>query len=105
MQKSIRDVDVARRENPPVTPGSESRSVSGRSARRLNGPIPDGTCQGSRNNKEESCAEKHSAINRLDGSEISVFVQGADGESLSACYAIVLVDVQGEALVRRRGYL
>ena len=34
-------------------------------------------------------------INELEGSEISVSVRGADGQPLSACYAIVLVDGQG----------
>ena len=38
-------------------------------------------------------------INGFDGSEVSVFVRGADGGPLSACYAIVLVDVQGASMV------
>lgn len=38
-------------------------------------------------------------VNGFDGSDISVFVRGADGESLSACYAIVLVDGQGASVI------
>ena len=38
-------------------------------------------------------------INGFEGSEVSVLVQDADGEPLSAHYAIVLVDVQGASIV------
>lgn len=38
-------------------------------------------------------------VNGFDGSDVSVFIRGADGEPLSACYAIVLVDVQGASIV------
>lgn len=38
-------------------------------------------------------------INGFDGEQVSVSVRGADGEPLSACYAIVLVDVQGASIV------
>lgn len=41
-------------------------------------------------------------INGFEGTEVSVFVQGAEdaeGEPLSACYAIVLEDVQGVSIV------
>lgn len=38
-------------------------------------------------------------IDGFDGSEASVFVRGAGGEPLSACYAIVLADVQGASIV------
>ena len=35
-------------------------------------------------------------VNGFDGSDVSPVVRGADGESMSACYAIILVDGQGE---------
>ena len=38
-------------------------------------------------------------INGFDGSEVSVFIQNADGEALPAHYAIVLVDGQGASIV------
>jgi hypothetical protein len=38
-------------------------------------------------------------LNGFEGSEVSVFIQDADGEPLSAHYAIVLVDVQGASIV------
>ena len=38
-------------------------------------------------------------VNGFDCSDVSVFIRGADGEPLSACYAIVLVDVQGASIV------
>jgi len=38
-------------------------------------------------------------INGFEGSEVSVFIQGAYGESVYAHYAIVLVDVQGASIV------
>lgn len=38
-------------------------------------------------------------INGLEGSEVSVFIQDADGEPLPAHYAIVLVDAQGASIV------
>jgi hypothetical protein len=37
-------------------------------------------------------------ISGFDGTEVSVSVRGADSEPLSACYAIVLVDVQGASI-------
>jgi len=37
-------------------------------------------------------------INGFEGSEVSVLIQDADGEPLSAHYAIVLVDVQGASI-------
>jgi hypothetical protein len=38
-------------------------------------------------------------INGFEGSEVSVFIQGAYGGSVYAHYAIVLVDVQGASIV------
>ena len=38
-------------------------------------------------------------INGFDGSEVSVSVRTADGESLSALYAIVLVDAEGASII------
>ena len=38
-------------------------------------------------------------INAFEGSDVSVFIQDADGEPLSAHYAIVMVDVQGASIV------
>lgn len=38
-------------------------------------------------------------INAFDGSEVSVFIQDADGHPLSAEYAIVMVDAQGASIV------
>ena len=38
-------------------------------------------------------------INAFEGSEVSVFIQDADGEPLFAHYAIVLVDLQGASII------
>src|SRR6266436_9461450 len=38
-------------------------------------------------------------IDGFEGSEVSVLIQDADGEPLSALYAIVLLDVQGASIV------
>ena len=38
-------------------------------------------------------------LNGFEGSEVSVFIQDADGEPLSAHYAIVLVDLQGASII------
>jgi hypothetical protein len=38
-------------------------------------------------------------LNGFEGSEVSVFIHGSDGEPLSALYAVVLVDLQGASIV------
>jgi hypothetical protein len=38
-------------------------------------------------------------ISGFDGSEVSLLLQGVEGEASSACYAIVLVDGQGASII------
>jgi hypothetical protein len=38
-------------------------------------------------------------ISGFDGSEVSVLLQGVEGEASPACYAIVLVDGQGASII------